>query len=107
LTPATHSYLTEKNFKKRCPAGKLEHKMYGLSELLDIMSPMPVPLHIPKMSKIHALVQISLIEPFVKSTMDVDLKAVIKTSDPIENTCKYQIDNVMGSTTKTEGIDTW
>jgi hypothetical protein len=74
--------------------------MYGLFEILDIISPTVVRLRLPKTLKIHPVFHVSLIEPFGKGNWDVDLIAVLTTSDPIENASEYDIDKVMGSTEK-------
>jgi hypothetical protein len=92
--------LNGKNIKTRRPARKLEHKMYGPFEILDIISPTAVRLCLPKTWKIYSVLHVSLIEPFVKGNRDVDLNAVLKTSDPIESAPEYNIDKVMGSTEK-------
>jgi hypothetical protein len=98
--PGNLVMLNGKNIKTRRPARKLEHKMYGPYEILDIISPTAVRLHLPKTWKIHPVFHVSLIEPFVKGNRDVDLNAVLKTSDPIENATEYDVDKVMGSTEK-------
>jgi hypothetical protein len=90
--------LNGKTIKTRRPARKLEHKMYGPYEILDSISPTAVRLRLPKMWKIHPVFHVSLIEPFVKGNRDVDLNAVLKTSDPIGNAAEYDVDKVMGST---------
>jgi hypothetical protein len=54
----------------------------------------------PKRWKIHPVFHVSLIEPFVKGNRDVDLNAILKTSDPIENAPEYDVDKVIGSTEK-------
>jgi hypothetical protein len=92
--------LNRKNIKTRHQAGKLDHMMYGSFEILDIISPTALPLHLPKILKIHPVFHASLIEPFVNGNRDVDLNAVLKTSDLITNAGEYDIDKVMGSTQK-------
>jgi hypothetical protein len=72
--------------------------MYGPYEILDIISPTAVRLRLPKTWIIHPVFHLSRIEPFVKGNRDVDLNAVLKSSDPIENAPKYDVDKVMGST---------
>jgi hypothetical protein len=52
------------------------------------------------MWKIHPVFYGSLIELFFKCIRDLDLNAVLNTSDPIENTCDFGLDKVMGSTYK-------
>jgi hypothetical protein len=89
-----------KNIKTRLRARKLEHKMYGPFKIPDIISPMAVLLRLPKMWKIHPVCYVSLIEPFVKGNWDIDLNAILKTSDPMENAPEYDMDKVMGSTEK-------
>jgi hypothetical protein len=49
---------------------------------------------------IHPVFYVSLIETFVKGNQNVDLNAVLKTSDPIKNMPGYDIGKVMGSTEK-------
>jgi hypothetical protein len=98
--PGNLVMLNGKNNKPSRSARKLEHKMYGLYEILDIISPTAVRLCLPKTWKIYPGFHISLIEPFVKGNRDVDLNAVLKTSDPIENAPEYDVDKVMGSTEK-------
>jgi hypothetical protein len=61
---------------------------------------MAVRLRLPKTWKIHPVFHVSLIEPFVKGNRDVDLNAILKSSNPIENTPEYEVDKVMGSTEK-------
>jgi hypothetical protein len=46
------------------------------------------------------VVHVSFIKPFVKSSGDVALNAVLKTSDFIENAPEYDIDKVMGAIEK-------
>jgi hypothetical protein len=92
--------LNGKNIKTRRLARKLDHQMYGPFEILDIISPTAVHLRLPKTWKIHPVFHVSLIEPFVKGNRDVDLNAVLKTSDSIKNAPEYDIDKVMGSTKK-------
>jgi hypothetical protein len=74
--------------------------MYGSFEILDFIYLMAVRLHLPKTWKIHQVFHVSLIEPFVKGNGDVDPNAVLKTSDPIENSPEYDIDKVIGSKNK-------
>jgi hypothetical protein len=76
--------------------------MYGPFEILDIIYPMLVRLRLPKISKIYLVFHVSLIEPFVEGNRDVDLNAILKTSEPIEHAPEYDIDNIMGST-ETDG----
>jgi hypothetical protein len=92
--------LNRKKIKTYRPARKLDHNMYGPFEILDIISPTAVLLHLPKTWKIHPFFHVSLIEPFVKGNRDVNLNAVLKTSDAIENAPEYDVDKVMGSTEK-------
>jgi hypothetical protein len=98
--PGNLVMLNGKNIKTRHPARKLEHKMYGPYEILDIISPTAVRLRLPKTWKIHPVFHVTLIELFVEGNRDVDLNAVLKTSDPIENAPEYDVDKVMGSTEK-------
>jgi hypothetical protein len=72
--------------------------MYGLFKLLDIISPTVGRHRLHKMWKIYPVFHVSLLEPFVKANWDVHLHAGLKTSDPIENAPKYDVDKVMGST---------
>jgi hypothetical protein len=74
--------------------------MYGPFEILDIISPNVVCLRLPKTWKIPPVFHVSFIEPFIKRNRVVDLNAVLKASDPIENAPEYDIDKVMGSTEK-------
>jgi hypothetical protein len=74
--------------------------MYRPFEILDIISPMAVHLRVPKTWKIDPVFHVSFIEPFLKGNRDVDLIAVLKTSDYIENAPEYDVDKVMGSTEK-------
>jgi hypothetical protein len=74
--------------------------MYGPFKILNIISPMAVCLCLPKTWEVHPVFNISLIEPFVKGKWDVDLNTVLKTSDTIQKTPEYEIDQVMGSTEK-------
>jgi hypothetical protein len=74
--------------------------MYTPFEILDIISAPAVPLRFLKTRKIYPVFHVSLIELFVKGNRDVDLNAVLKTSDPIENAPAYDVDKVMGSTEK-------
>jgi hypothetical protein len=92
--------LNGKNIKTRHPGRKPDHKMYGRFEIQDIISPTAVHLRFPKTWKIHPVFYVSLIEPFVKGNRDVDLNAILKTSDPITNAPDYDEDKVMGSTEK-------
>jgi hypothetical protein len=82
--PGNLVMLKGKNIKSRRPARKLDHKMYGPFEILDIISPTGVRLRVPKTWKIHPVFHVSLIELFVKGNRDVDLNAILKTSDPFE-----------------------
>jgi hypothetical protein len=100
LRAGQSSYAKRNNIKTRHLARKLEHKMYGPFEILDIISLTAVRLHLPKTWKIYPVFHVSLIEPFVKGNRDVDLNTILKTSDPIENIPEYDIDKVMGSTEK-------
>jgi hypothetical protein len=86
--------------KTRRPAKKLDNKMNGPFEILKIISPTAVRLPLPKTWKIHPVVDVSLIEQFVKGHGDIDLNAVLKTYDAIENAPEYDVDKVMGSTEK-------
>jgi hypothetical protein len=52
--------LNRKNIKTRHAARKLEHKMYGPFEVLDIISPTAVRLRLPKTWKIHPVFHVSL-----------------------------------------------
>jgi hypothetical protein len=79
-------------------ARKLEHKMYGPYEILDLISPTAVCLRLPKTWKLHPVFHVSLINPFVKAHRDLDLNAVLKPSDPIENAPEYDVAKVMSST---------
>jgi hypothetical protein len=88
------------NIKTRHPGRKLELKMYGPFEILDIISPIAVRRRLPNIWKIYPVFHVSLIELFVKGNQDVDLNAVLKTSNPIENAPEYDVDKVMGSTKK-------
>jgi hypothetical protein len=90
--------LNGKKIKTRCPAHKLKYKMYGSYDLLDIISLTAVRLHLPKTSKIYMVFHVSHIDPFIKGDRDVDLNAILQTSDPIENAPEYDVDKVMGST---------
>jgi hypothetical protein len=74
--------------------------MYGLFEILDIISPTLVRLLLPKIWMIYPVCNGSLIEPCVKGNRDIDINAVLKISDPLENTPEHDIDKVMGSTEK-------
>jgi hypothetical protein len=98
--PCNLVMLNGKIIKTRCPTQKLEHKMYGPFEILDIFSPTAVRFPLPKTWKIHSVFHVSLIQPFVKGNRDVDLNAVLKTSDPIGNAPEYDIDKVMGAIDK-------
>jgi hypothetical protein len=92
--------FNRKNIKTRGAARKLKHKMYGSFEIVDIILPMPVGLCLPKSWKIHQVFHISIVEPFVKGNRDVNLNAVINTSDPIESPPDYDIDKVTCSVEK-------
>jgi hypothetical protein len=70
--------------------------MYSPFEILDIISPMAVSLGLSKIWKINPVFHVSRIEPFVKGNRDIDLNAVLITSNPIENAPEYDIDKVMG-----------
>jgi hypothetical protein len=96
--PGNLVILNGKNIKTRRPARKLDHKMYGPFEILDIISPTAVRLRLPKTWKIHPVFHVSIIEPFIKGNRAVDLNAILKTSDPFENAPEYDVDKVMGST---------
>jgi hypothetical protein len=98
--PGNLLMLNRKNIKTRRPGRKLEHKMYRPFEILDIISPTAVRLCLPKTWKIHSVFHMSLIEPVIKGNRDVDLNAVLKTSDPIEKAPESDIDKVMGATEK-------
>jgi hypothetical protein len=45
--------LNEKYIKTRPPARELEHTMYGLYDILDIISPMAIRLDLPTELKIY------------------------------------------------------
>jgi hypothetical protein len=89
-----------KNIKTRHPARKPHHNIFGLFEILDIISFTAVRLRLPTTWKIHPVFHVSLIEPFVKGNWDLDLNAILKTSDPIENAPEDDVDKVMRSTEK-------
>jgi hypothetical protein len=94
----------EKNMTSGHPARKLEHKMYGLYKILDIILPMGVDLCLAQTWKIKLVVQVSLIDPFLKGNHEVDLNVGLKTSDPIETACEYDLDKAMGSTENDRSI---
>jgi hypothetical protein len=98
--PSNVVMLNGKNIKCGRLARKSEHKMYGPFEILDIISPMAERLRLPERWKIHPVFHVSLIEPFVKSNREVDVNAVLKTSNPIENAPECGVDRFMGSTEK-------
>jgi hypothetical protein len=89
--------FNRKIIKTQCPACKLNHKMYYSYSILNNISSTVVCLLIPKTWKIYRVFYISLIEPFLKGNQDVDLNPILKTSAPIENVPKYEVDKVMGS----------
>jgi hypothetical protein len=59
--------LNGNNIKLRRPARKLDYMVYGPFEILDIIPPTAVRIHLPKMWKIYPVFHVSLIELFVKS----------------------------------------
>jgi hypothetical protein len=71
--------------------------MYGLYDTPDITSPIAIRLHPPKMSKIQLVFYISLIELDVRGNRGIDLNAVLKISDSIENAYESVDDKVLGS----------
>jgi hypothetical protein len=89
-----------KNIKTVSLAQKLDHKIYGPFEILDIISPMAGCFCLANTWKIHPVFHVSLIVLFVKGNRDVDLNAILKISDPIENAPEYEVDTVMASTEK-------
>jgi hypothetical protein len=104
--PGNLVMLNGKHIKTHPPVHKLEYKLYGPYEILDIIFPLAVPLYLPKTSKIYLVFHVSLLEPFVKDHRDVDLNAIRYSSDPIENASEYDIDKVMGSTDKDRRVYT-
>jgi hypothetical protein len=102
--PGNLVMLNGKTIKTRRPARKLEHKMYGPFEILDIISHTAVRLGLPNRWKIYSVFHVSLFDRFGKGNQDIDQNAVLKTSDPIENAPEYDVDKVMGSTEKDEKV---
>jgi hypothetical protein len=98
--PGNLVMLQGKYIKTRRPAQKLEHNMYRPLEILDILSPTAGRLHLTKTWKIYPVYHASVIESFVEGNWDVDINAILKTSDLIKNALEYNIDKVMGSTKK-------
>jgi hypothetical protein len=90
--------LDGKNINTSRPAPKLDQKIYRPFDILDIISPPAVRLRLPKTWQIYPVCHIYLIEPFIKGNRDVDLNAILKMSDPIENAPDYDVDKVMGAT---------
>jgi hypothetical protein len=81
-----------------------EHKMYGPNEILDIIYPMSVRLHLPKIWNIETVFHVSLIEPFIKGNRNIGLNVVLNTGNLIENAHEYDLDKVIGSTDKDRRI---
>jgi hypothetical protein len=98
--PGNLVMLNGKNIKTHRIARNLDPKMYRPFEILDIISPTAVRVRLPKTLKIHPVFHVSLIEPFIKGNRNVDLNAVLKTSDPIDNAPEYDVDKLMSSTEK-------
>jgi hypothetical protein len=65
--PGNLVMLKTKNIQTRRPARKLKQNIYGPYDILDIISPMAVRLHLPMRSKIILVFHVSLIEPFIKA----------------------------------------
>jgi hypothetical protein len=92
--------LNGKNTKTRRAAQKLDHKLYGPFEILEVVSPTALRLRLPKTWKIHPVVHVSLIEPCIKGNRDVNVEDILKNTDPIENAPEYDVDKVMNSMEK-------
>jgi hypothetical protein len=68
--------------------------------MLNNLSTTTACLRLPKIWKIHPIIHVSLIEPFVNGNPYFNLNTVLKTSDVIKITLKYDIDKVIGSRDK-------
>jgi hypothetical protein len=84
------------NIKIGCRAHLPEPKMYGPFEILDIISLKDGCLRLPKTWKLYPVFYVSLIKPYIQGNLDDDLNAIPTPSDSIENTAKYDVDQVMG-----------
>jgi hypothetical protein len=69
--------LNGKNIKTRHPSRKLDHKLYGPFEILELISPTAIRLRLPKTWKIHPIFHVSLIEPFITGGKEVNIDEIL------------------------------
>jgi hypothetical protein len=85
-----------KNIRTRCPCRKLDHKLHGLFEITELITDKAVRLNLPPKSKIHKVFHISLLEPFVQGSREMNPEKVLDAADPIEADEEYHVQQVMG-----------
>jgi hypothetical protein len=94
--------LNGRNIQTRRTSRKLDHKNHGPFQIERIVSPLAVKLTLPRKWKIHDVFHVSLIEPFHQSEHREPPNAakVLCEADDIEQSEKYDVDEVMASTKK-------
>jgi hypothetical protein len=92
--------LSGRNIRIRRPCKKLDHKLHGPLEITESISESTVRLNLPRKWKIHKVFHVSLWEPFIQGSGEMNLEKVLDTADPIEADDEYHVEEVMGSVEK-------
>jgi hypothetical protein len=99
--------LNGKNIKTRRPSRKLDHKLYGPFEILELISQTAIRLRLPKTWKIHPIFHVSLIEPFITGGKEVNIDEILRSAEPVENAPEYDVHKIMGSSKKNGKVLYW
>jgi hypothetical protein len=92
--------LSGKDICTRCPSRKLGHKLHSPFKITQVITDTAVRLNLETKLTIHKVFHVSLLEPFIQGSQDVNLKKVLDTADPIEANDEYHVEEVIGSLEK-------
>jgi hypothetical protein len=74
--------LNGKNIKSRLPSRTLDHKLYRLFEILELISPTAIQLRLLKTWKIHPIFHVFLIEPCINRGKEVNMDEILRSAEP-------------------------
>jgi hypothetical protein len=96
--------LNARNIRTRRPTKKLDKKMLGPFQIVQMVSPSAAKLKLPPSWRIHDTFHVSLLEPFRTGSHGTpDVEQVLKDIGPVEPE-EYQVEQIMDAMTVGEGV---